>query len=353
MNTLADATMFQGPFHEFSIPRPYSEVDIPEMSEVAAMRIADIAVQTPVFQSQTLSSDHAPVYVKDESKQLGRCFKPRGAFSAIAANHDNGSTNFETASGGSFAIGAAIAAKHYGCFVEAVVPETTPMQRQATIRIYGANLQVHGEDFQAAQQHAQNRADRYERTYLHPFADVWAIAGQATIGSELAEQVADMTHLVLPVGGGSLLTGVASVIRKHRPNVQIIAAQVAQCTAFVDSLKTGKVQEARELDTRFSGLAVSKTHPLTLGLGSRLIDQVVVVSAPFVYETLDLYREHEGVLLEESGAVGPAAARYLASLATSKDAKIVTVATGANPSQHLQAYAAAVARRRAYERQTH
>jgi threonine dehydratase len=211
---------------------------------------------------------------------------------------------------------------------------------------------VHGRNFNAAHEYAKTRARELDRTYLHPFANPWTIAGQATIGRELVEQAPDMTTLVLPVGGGSLLAGAASVVRQHLPDVRIVAAQVERCTAYVDSLRMARRQVATDVDTRFGGLAVSRTNPLTLALGSRLVDQVIVLDSRLVYETVDIYKEHEGVLLDETGATGVAATRYLASLATNGDEKFVTVATGANPDPDLKNYAAAVARRLAYERQT-
>jgi len=350
MPALAEAEVFNQPLYQFETPEEFVGLDIASMSEEAAERIKGVAVLTPVLNSQALSSEYATVVIKDETQQLGRCFKPRGALNTVAAYNEAGLTDFETASGGSFAIGARIAISRYGGSLEAVVPEGTSPCRQTAIRSQGVELIEYGENFDAAYRLAKERSEEYGRTFLHPFANPRTIAGQGTIGLELADQVPDMTHLVLPIGGGSLLSGVASVIRKRLPDVQIVAAQVERCTAYVDSLKTGSPQRATDVDTRFSGLAVCQTHPLTLALGSQLVDQVVVVGSHYAYETIDLYRRHEHTLLEESGVVGPAAARYLASLAVNEGSKIVTVATGGNPSSVLEGYAAAVARRRADQR---
>jgi threonine dehydratase len=186
--------------------------------------------------------------------------------------------------------------------------------------------------------------------FLHPFGPD-SIAGAASIGHELADEMPDMTHLVLPVGGGSLLPGAASVVKERLPGVQVVAVQVERCTAYIDSLIAGSPRMADNVDTRFSGIAVGQTQPLNLALGSPLIDQAVVLDPRYAYETVHLYKGETGTLLEDSAAVSLGAVRYLASLPAYQGAKFVTVASGGNPDDLIERYAAAVARRAQENRQ--
>ena len=316
-----------------------------EMALEAAQRISDLAVISPVVEAASFCHGSNTVHLKDETKQPVRSFKNRGSGNAVSYYQENGAEHFVAASAGNHARGVALAADYFDVDATIVVPECTAQVNKASIAKFGGKLIVHGATFDESLKFSLDMAEDTNAQHVHPYADELVIAGQATIGLELLEQTPDMTHLVLPVGGGGLLAGVATVVKHKLPDVKVVSAQVRGCDSFSKSMAAGSPQELESVDTRFGGVAVRKTNSLNFEIGAKVVDQVVVVETDEVYKAVYDHKEAMGVLLEPAGAVGLAVSRKLAQSKAMADANIVTVASGANPTPIVSSYISAKARR--------
>lgn len=311
------------------------------MTEEARNRIANFITLTPIVEIQT-PHDNVQILVKDEACQVGGSFKSRGAANAVMTYVEQGAEHVVTASAGNHGRGVAHAARKLGIDSTIFVGKSVSQEKRVAIQRLGGKVVVVGDTYDDAAEESHCYAQKKDLTLVHAFDDPLVRAGQGTIGSELLDENNSMTHLVLPVGGGGLLSGVASVVKSRRPDVQIIAAQVEGCSAFAESLKTGKL--VSKIDpraaARFEGVAVGRPLPMNVAIGSLLVDRMFVVRQRSVYEAIHQWQQHTGILLETAGAVGLAGANQLA-LDLSREvgsATIVTAATGANPPAALKSY---------------
>lgn len=313
-----------------------------DMSESAARRLLGFVVQSPIKRQAYLECGKGMVFVKDETVQEGRSFKDRGAGNAVFAFP---SDHYVTASEGNHATGLARAASEVGSKATVVVRENMAENKVSRLTQLGAEVVCHGSDFDEASEYALRLSSLFSARLVHPFANQYVVAGQATLGLELLEQAPYMTHLVLPVGGGGLLAGVAGVVKQARPSVQVVAAEVNGCDAYAQSLEAGKSQTQTTVDMRFGGLAVRKTHPFNFELARRVTDQSMVLTSDEVYKAVHDHLHTSGVLLETAGATSLAAARKLSVELADNSSSIVAVATGANAPDGLRQYVSAKARR--------
>ena len=321
------------------------------LAEEAVERLDGFVHETPLLSSEALSSGEAQIFVKDETQQPGGSFKDRGAGNAVLYHADEGEQMVVTASAGNHGKGVARAAKERGMDATVVVPNTASQEKKKGIEKLLGEVLVHGSNFNEALDYSLRLAESLSGSaHVHPYADRLVMAGQASLGLELLRQTPDMTHLVLPVGGGGMLAGVGSVIKHHRKDVEVIAAQVTGNSAFVDSLEVGKPLQGRPIISHFEGIAVGNVHPITFDLARQVVDRTVVVDPELVDQTMYDYRKEHDTLLERAGAVSPAAARHLALTAfAGEEVKIVAVASGANPPQVLSKWLSARARRRGWD----
>ena len=204
-----------------------------------------------------MSIGHTEVLVKDESVQPGGSFKDRGAGNAVLYHFEHGEDNFVTASAGNHGRGVARAATQS----TVVVPSSASDEKKNAIKNLGAELVVHGGNFDEALNRGLEISKENKGVFVHPYKNTLEIAGQATIALEILDQSPDVTHVVLPVGGGGLLAGVASVIKEHKENIQVVAAQVAGNRAYIDSLNAGRPLQNQPIDTKFEGIAVGISIP--------------------------------------------------------------------------------------------
>jgi threonine dehydratase len=331
--------------HEFPLPESAANIDWLARSKEAAEGLQGLIRHTRMVDSAALSS-HGTVVIKDETEHRGNGFKIRNATWAAMQYIKQGDRSFTTGTSGTFGIGLAEVLSHLGYPFEPVVPTCTPQSKVRVMQQFGADVLIHGDTVDESLLHAAKIAKRQNTRFIHPFANVYSIAGASTIAWELYNDEPDMTHLVLPYGGGSLAAGVATVFKVLRPEVQVVVAQVEKNTAFVDSVLSGKRRRSEDLDTRFGGVAVREVHPLNLALASIAVDRVITLPSDYLYETLHLLKPEAemGKVLEEASVPSLGGARYLATQEELTGARIVAIATGANPGPTTKAYSAAVAR---------
>jgi threonine dehydratase len=258
----------------------------------ARERIAGVARETPVYSSETFSQIAGrDVWLKAENLQRTGAFKVRGAVNRLATlTESEREAGVVAASAGNHGQAVAWAARQAGVNARIYVPQDAPMSKVEACRTYGAETVMVGERFEDAM--AAARADVEERhaTFIHPFEDPIVIAGQGTIGLELAEQVADAETVVIPVGGGGLAAGIAIAIRELRPNVRLVGVQ-AGLSGF----------------TIADGIFVKQPGELTMAILDDVLEEMVEVDDEAISEAIVLLLERSKLVVEGAGAVGVAA----------------------------------------------
>jgi threonine dehydratase len=260
--------------------------------EEARQRLLGIAEETPIYLSETFSRRCGrEVRLKAENLQRTGSFKVRGAVNKLSTlTPDERSAGVVAASAGNHGQAVAWAARELGAPATIYVPQTAPMAKVEACRNYGAKTVMTGAYFEDALTAAEQHVEETGGTFIHPYEDQLVIAGQGTIGLELAEQVPDVETVLIPIGGGGLSVGVATALRALLPNVRLIGVQ-----AGVDG------------DTIADGIAVKIPSDFTMPLLDDLLDDIVHVSDEEISEAIVLLLERAKLVVEGAGAVGVAA----------------------------------------------
>ena len=268
----------------------------------AQERLTGIARVTPVFSSETLSRlAGRPVLLKAENLQRTGAFKIRGAYNTIAQlSADERAAGVVTASAGNHGQAVAWAAREAGIPATILVPESAPMAKVDAARSYGAVVELAGEGFDETASLALARAEETGATFVHAFEDARVVAGQGTLGLELAEQLPEgPATVVIPVGGGGLASGVAIALDALRPEIRIVGVQAAACAPLAGRTPTGS--------TIADGIAVKHPGQLTATILQDLLDDVVVVDDEEISEAIVLLLERAKLVAEGAGAAPVAA----------------------------------------------
>ena len=258
----------------------------------ARERIAGVARETPVYSSETFSRiSGRDVFLKAENLQRTGAFKVRGAVNKVATlTQEEREAGVVAASAGNHGQAVAWAARQAGVKARIYVPQDAPMSKVEACRTYGAETIMGGERFEDAMAAARADVEQRGATFIHPFEDPLVIAGQGTIGLELAEQVADAQTVVIPVGGGGLAAGIAIAIRELRPDVRLVGVQ-AGLSGF----------------TIADGIFVKHPGELTMAILDDALDELVEVDDEAISEAIVLLLERSKLVVEGAGAVGVAA----------------------------------------------
>ncbi|HET8872169.1 MAG TPA: pyridoxal-phosphate dependent enzyme [Gaiellaceae bacterium] len=258
----------------------------------ARERLRGVARETPVYGSETLSrSTGREVSLKAENLQRTGAFKVRGAFNRITTlSPEERAAGVVAASAGNHGQAVAWAARAAGIPARIYVPQDAPMAKVEACRTYGSELIMEGADFEEALAAAMAYVDETGATFVHPFEDPAVIAGQGTIGLELAEQVPEAETVVIPVGGGGLASGIALALRAHRSDLRIVGVQ-AGLSGF----------------TIADGVFVKRPGELTMSILDDVLDDMVDVDDKSISEAIVLLLERTKLVVEGAGAVGVAA----------------------------------------------
>ena len=281
--------------------------------EEARERLAGVARVTPVYGSETLSRlAGRKVWLKAENLQRTGSFKVRGAVNRISSlDADERAAGVVAASAGNHGQAVAWAAREAGVHARIYVPLDAPMSKVEACQNYGAELVLEGERFEDAMTAARDYVAESGATFVHPFEDARVIAGQGTIGLELAEQVPDAATVLIPVGGGGLASGIATALRAVKPDVRIVGVQAG---------KTGF--------TIADGIFVKYPGELTMSILDSVLDDLVHVADDEITEAIVLLLERSKLVVEGAGAVGIAA--LLSRKAGGGDGPTVAVLSGGN-----------------------
>ncbi|KAA9162292.1 threonine ammonia-lyase [Amycolatopsis acidicola] len=264
---------------------------------------------TPMEHARDLEKVHGtPVHLKCENLQRTGSFKIRGAYTRIhglsAAERERGVV---AASAGNHAQGVALAASLLGIKSTVFMPNRVPLPKLAATRGYGADVHLHGDVFDETLAEAIAFAERTEAVFIHPFDHPDVIAGQGTVGLELLDQVPEVATVLVPAGGGGLVTGVASAVKASRPEARVIAVQAEGAASLKLSLAEGKPTRVPSPSTMADGIAVGQPGPTTYAHVEALVDDVVTVSEEALSRALLLCLERRKLVVEPAGAAAVAA----------------------------------------------
>jgi threonine dehydratase len=270
--------------------------------EAARDRLAGKGVRvTPVYSSETFTRlTGRPVHLKAENLQRTGAFKIRGAVNKIESlSADERKAGVVAASAGNHGQAVAWAAREAGIEATVFMPAETPMAKVDATRNYGARAELTGEAFEEALAAAVAYVEETRSTFVHPYEDLDVIAGQGTIGLELAEQIPDAETVIVPIGGGGLASGIGLALRAVRPNVKLVGVQAAACAPLAGSTELGY--------TIAEGIAVKRPGELTSALLGDLLETVVTVTDEEISEAIVLLMERAKLVVEGAGAAAVAA----------------------------------------------
>jgi threonine dehydratase len=270
---------------------------------------AGIVRETPIVTTRTLSQRAGTtVVLKAENLQRTGSFKLRGALAKISSlSAEETSRGVICGSAGNHAQAVAYAARSRGIRCEVFMPESAPIAKVEGAAALGADVRLGGTTVDDALAAAHARAASEGMAFIHPFNDMVVIAGQGGIGLELLEQVPDLTRVVVPVGGGGLISGIAIAVKSARPDVEMIGVQVEACAPFPSSLVAGKPMPVLSAATIADGIAVKRPGEVTLPLIRDWVDGILLVSEDQVSEAMVFLLERSKLVVEGAGAVGVAA----------------------------------------------
>jgi threonine dehydratase len=275
------------------------------LTDISAARVAGAAVvqHTPVIPSAYLSELlNARIVLKAENLQRTGAFKIRGAMNKIARLGDSAKSGVVTGSAGNHAQGLALAAKHFGINCEIYVPKGASLSKIAATKHHGATVLEGGDNVDTAIAAAKQRAAETGMTFCHPFDDADVVAGQGTLGIELTEDIADLSLVIIPLGGGGLLSGTAIALKLQNPRVRVIGVQISSCAPYIHGL-----MPEGPVPTLADGIAVKKPGEITEPLVRKWVDEIVEVTEDSVADAMMVLLERSKLYVEGGGAVGLAA----------------------------------------------
>jgi threonine dehydratase len=275
----------------------------------ARERIDGRARKTPLLPAGELSRRvGARTVLKAENLQLTGSFKVRGAFNRLSQLSDaERAAGVVAASAGNHAQGLAFAARELGIRATAVMPAGAPLAKIAAVKQYGADVVLIEGGYDDAKHTADELARNEGMTIVHAFDHPQVVAGQGTVGLEIAEELPGVRLVVVPLGGGGLATGVAMAVKSLVPEARVVGVQAEACAPYIDSLAAHRPIGARSANTICDGIAVKQPGELTLPLVERWIDEVVTVGDDEVAQAMVLLLERSKLVVEGAGAVGVAA----------------------------------------------
>ncbi|UNC90695.1 threonine ammonia-lyase [Candidatus Contubernalis alkaliaceticus] len=285
---------------------------------------------TPVKFSSTFSlMTGNSIYLKAENLQKTGSFKIRGAFNKLySLSLKEKKRGVVAASAGNHAQGVALAAGILGIAAVVVMPENAPLSKISATQGYGAKVLLSGKTYSQAEKFAVDFAKNKNMTLIHPFNDVMTIVGQGTIGLEILREVEDVEVILVPVGGGGLISGIALAVKKMRPEVQVVGVQTSSCPILCESFRQGRLLTLKRNPTMADGIAVETPGNIPFELIKKYVDNIITVEENDIAQTILLLMERARLIVEGAGAVGLTA--LLSGNTDFINKKLVVVLSGGN-----------------------
>ena len=297
--------------------------------------IKDEIFRTLLLPSKCLRNMHNnEIFIKPENLQKTGSFKVRGAYNKLAnLTEEEKSKGVIAASAGNHAQGVALAATSYGVESTIVMPVDAPTSKIIATEGYGANVVLYGDTFDAACKKARELQKETGATFLHAFNDDKVVSGQGTVGLEIIEELEDVDVIVVPIGGGGLIAGIAIAAKSLKPDVKIIGVESENADSMKLSLNSGKVRACEARATIADGIAVNEPGQITYDIVEEYVDDIITVTEDEIKKAIFTLVEKEKLIVEGAGSVAIAA--IMAGKLNVKNSKIVAVVSGGNIDMNL------------------
>ena len=300
--------------------------------QAARERLRGAIYYSPCPHSQMLSAlTGQQVYLKLENLQMTGSFKERGALNRIAMlTPEQAARGVVAASAGNHAQGVAYHATARGIRALIVMPLATPLVKVTATRVFGAEVVLHGANYDEACEEATRFCVAQGMTFIHPFDDASVMAGQGTIGLELLEQVPQLEAVVVPIGGGGLIGGIACAIKESRPDIRIVGVQTSRLPSMVAARAEGHPVTVEPSTTIADGIAVRRAGDVTYPVVARYVDEIVTVDEDEIASAILVLLEREKTLAEGAGATALAALLQKKTTVIPAGAKTAVLVCGGN-----------------------
>ncbi len=290
--------------------------------------LKEVIRKTDLIKAPKINPD-ADVYLKTENLQVTGSFKVRGAYYKISTlSHEEREKGVIACSAGNHAQGVALAATKAGIKSLICLPDGAPISKVEATKGFGAEVCLVPGVYDDAYNKALQLRDEKGYTFIHPFDDENVIAGQGTIGLELLEQLPDMDAVVVPIGGGGLISGVAFAIKSLNPNIKVYGVQAAGAPSMYNSVKDGKIKRLDNVATLADGIAVKEPGENTFELVNKYVDEIVTVTEDEISGAILSLIEQQKLIAEGAGAVSVAAVMF--DKVPVKGKKVVCLVSGGN-----------------------
>lgn len=301
--------------------------DIYDAKEV----LKDVISKTPIVHATKI---HENLWIKAENLQGTGAFKLRGAYNKLSnLTPEEREKGVIAASAGNHAQGVAYSCMKMGIKGTIVMPKTAPLSKIEATRSYGVTVELQGDTFNDAYEYAKNLQEITGAMFIEPFDDPYVIAGQGTIGLEILEKMNDVDTVIVPIGGGGLISGIAAAIKSLRPNCRVIGVQSEHAPSMKESLEQNKMIKLENVSTIADGIAVKTPGNLTFELCRQYVDEVVTVSEEEIAAAILTLLEKMKMVAEGAGATSVAAAMF--NKVDLENHKCVAVLSGGNIDVNL------------------
>jgi len=294
----------------------------------AAKRLENVIKKTELIKTPFFSNEcNNTVFIKPDNLQVTGAFKIRGAFNKLSQLTDaEKNRGVIASSAGNHAQGIGLAAQLLGIKSTVVMPATTPIIKVEATRNYGANVVLFGDNYDEAYRKAKELEAEHSYVFVHPFDDLDIILGQGTLALEILDQLEDVDEILVPIGGGGLISGIAFAAKMITPSIKIIGVEPEGAACIKESLTNNQVTELAKVDTIADGAAVKRPGSLTFKFIKEFVDEVVSVSEFDIAEAILLLIEKHKLITEGAGALSLAGLKKISS----RNKKIVCLVSGGN-----------------------
>ena len=294
----------------------------------AAANLDGVLRTTDMIYSEFFSKETGNhIYIKPENLQRTGSFKIRGAFNKVAnLTEEERAKGIIASSAGNHAQGVALAASKIGIQATIVMPQVTPLIKIDSTKSYGANVVLHGNVYDEAYAKAVELAEANGYTFVHPYNDYDVMCGQGTIALEILDELEDIDQILVPVGGGGLISGIAMAAKAIKPTIQVIGVEPVGAASMTAALDAGHVVTLDKVQTGAEGVAVKTVGDLALEVCSKYVDGIIQVTEEEIMEALLLLLERHKIICEAAGALPLAAIKKL----NTRNKNIACVVSGGN-----------------------
>ena len=298
--------------------------------EEAYERVKGVVKNTPLERSSSISElSGAEVYLKLENLQRGGSFKIRGAYNLLSRTRKN----VVAASAGNHSQGVALASSLLGLDSLVVMPQFAPPIKMIATQKYGARVLLYGNSFDEATEKAKKIAKDEKKVFAHAFDNRYVVAGQGTVGLEIFQVINDFDYIIVPVGGGGLIGGIATYLKENGYRGKVIGVEAENAAAMKSSLRTGKLVKLNSVATIADGIAIKSPSEFTFKIARKYVDQVVTVSDEEISSAMFTLLERGKIVSEPAGAASVAA--LIAGKVKVKGKKVVALISGGNADMPL------------------